>query len=78
MKKNLVYAMMSAIALTSAVSFTACSSDDAVVENNPTYDGSTVKTQFSISFPENVASTRMTSDIVQEAQSVAKFRGMDG
>ena len=78
MKKNLVYAMMSAIALTSAVSFTACSSDDAVVENNPTYDGSTVKTQFSISFPENVASTRMTSDIVQEAQSVEKFRGMDG
>ena len=76
MKKNLVYAMMSAIALTSAVSFTACSSDDAVVENNPTYDGSTVKTQFSISFPENVASTRMTSGTVQASEAIADFRGM--
>lgn len=76
MKKNLFYAMMSAIALTSAVSFTACSSDDAVVENNPTYDGSTVKTQFSISFPENVASTRMAASTVQASENIAGFRGM--
>ena len=79
MKKNFFYAMMSAIALTSAVSFTACSSDDgAVADPNPTYDGNTVKTQFSISFPENVASTRMSSETVQADQTKASFRGMDG
>ena len=76
MKKNYVFALMSAIALTSAVSFTACSSDDAVVENNPTYDGSNVKTQFSISFPENVASTRMAASTVQASEDIAGFRGM--
>lgn len=79
MKKNFFYALMSAIALTSAVSFTACSSDDgAVADPNPTYDGSTVKTQFSISFPQNVASTRMSSGTVQADQTIASFRGMDG
>lgn len=76
MKKNFFYATMSAIALTSAIGFTACSSDDAATDVNPTYDGNSVKTQFSISFPENVASTRMTSTTVQEAQTVASFRGM--
>lgn len=79
MKKNFFYALMSAIALTGAIGFTACSSDsDAVVENNPTYDGESVKTQFTISFPQNVAkSTRMTGDVVQVAQSIETFRGMD-
>ena len=78
MKKNLIYGLMSAIALTGAIGFTACSSDDAATDVNPTYDGNSVKTQFSISFPENVASTRMTSTTVQEAQTVALFRGMEG
>ena len=77
MKKNFFYALMSAIALTSAVGFTACSSDDgAVADPNPTYDGSTVKTQFSISFPQNVASTRMSSGTVQASEAIADFRGM--
>lgn len=76
MKKNFFYALMSAIALTSAIGFTACSSDDAVVENNPTYDGESVKTQFTISFPENVAKTRMTEATVQKENSIANFRGM--
>ncbi len=73
MKKNFFYAMMSAIALTSAVSFTACSSDDAVVEN-PNYDATTgeVKTAFTLSIG-SVAGTRMTADAVQKDQ---KFKGM--
>lgn len=73
MKKNYVFAMMSAIALTSAVSFTACSSDDAVVEN-PNYDATTgeVKTAFTLSVG-SVAGTRMTADAVQKEQS---FLGM--
>ena len=50
MKKNLVYAMMSAIALTSAVSFTGCASDDSTsVDTNPTYDGTSVRTDFAFS-----------------------------
>lgn len=78
MKKNFFYAMMSAIALTSAISFTACSSDDgAVGENNSTYSGEKVKTQFTISFPQNVASTRMAAAEVQATPTIANFRGMD-
>lgn len=73
MKKNYVFALMSAIALTSAVSFTACSSDDAVVDN-PNYDATTgeVKTAFTLSVG-SVAGTRMTADAVQKDQS---FLGM--
>ena len=78
MKKNFFYVTMSAIALTSAIGFTACSSDDGAVANvNPTYDGESVKTQFTISFPENVAKTRMTEATVQKGGTVAEFRGMD-
>ena len=81
MKKNLMYAMFGAIALTGAVGLTACSSDEDVVDVNPTYnaENGTVKTQFSISFPQNVAnsSTRQTAAIVQKDGTIAEFRGMD-
>ena len=79
MKKNYVFALMSAIALTSAVGFTACSSDDgAVADTNPTYDGESVKTQFTITFPQNVVNTtRMTGTVVQSDPAIANFRGMD-
>lgn len=84
MKKNYVYALMSAVALLGAVSLSACSSSDDVVDVNPTFDGEAVKTQFTISLPfDNNASTRQTSDIVQEgAQNgtttdLSKFRGIN-
>jgi hypothetical protein len=77
MKKNFVYAMMSAIALSGAVSLTSCSSNEEVAEVNPTYDGESVKTQFTISFPSNVANTRMAANEVQAGQTIADFRGMD-
>lgn len=44
---------------------------------NPTYDGEAVKTQFTISFPQNVAKSKMTADAVQNTATIAKFRGMD-
>ena len=79
MKKNFVYAMMSAIALSGAVSFSACSSNDELTDVNPTYDGESVKTQFTISLPQNLQSpTRMGYATVQEAQTIASFRGMSG
>ena len=77
MKKNFVYAMMSAIALFGAVSLTSCSSNEEVAEVNPTYDGESVKTQFTISFPSNVANTRMAANEVQATPTIEKFRGMD-
>ena len=77
MKKNFIYGLMSAIALTGAIGFTACASDDAATDVNPTYDGNSVKTQFTISFPENVAETRMTTATVQKENGIANFRGME-
>ena len=70
MKKNLVYAMMSAIALTSAVSFTGCASDDsASVDTNPTYDGKSVRTDFAFSVTKAAPGIRMTAATVQDGTS---------
>ena len=74
MKKNLVYAMMSAIALTSAVSFTGCASDDsASVDTNPTYDGNSVRTDFAFNITKASQGTRMSAVNVQENDN---FLGM--
>lgn len=78
MNKNFKYALLSAIALTGAVSFSACSSSDDFFDNpdfNPA--DNTVKTQFTIAFPENVAKTRQSDATVQNSQTIASFRGMD-
>lgn len=82
MKKYFSYALVGAIALTGAVGFSSCSSSsDEVVGNNPSYNSeqSSVKTQFTISFQNNVAraNTRQSADIVQNAQTIASFRGME-
>ena len=80
MKKYFSYALVGAIALSGAVGFSSCSSSsDEVVGNNPSYNSelNSVKTQFTISFPSNVAGTRQSADIVQNAQTIDKFRGMD-
>ncbi len=76
MKKNFIYALMSAIALTGAVGFTACSSSDEVAqENNPTYDGTSVRTDFAFSIAGGpMSGTRMAGDVVQ--QSGSGFNGM--
>ena len=78
MKKFYEFALMSAIALAGTTAFTACSSEDEVI-NNPNYDpvGNTVKTQLAISLSENVHSTdtRMTTAIVQ-GQTTPVFRGI--
>ena len=76
MKKNFVYAMMSAIALSGAVSFSACSSSDEITDVNPTYDGKVVKTQFAIAIPTAGSGyTRMESGAAQENEV---FSGMKG
>lgn len=77
MKKIKFFALMSAIALTSAVGFTACSSSDEVTQdNNPTYDGTSVRTDFAFNVSKaSKGTTRMTADIVQQTSSF-DFRGM--
>jgi hypothetical protein len=75
MKKNFKYALLGAIALTGAVSFSACSSSEDVVDN-PDYNPETnsVKTEFTISLPNYFGSeTRQTATI---AQTTSSFRGM--
>ena len=72
--KNL--ALMSAIALTSAVGFTACSSsDDVTQDTNPTYDGSSVRTDFAFSISSGaMGTTRMTGANTLQADNA--FKGM--
>ncbi len=75
MKKNFIYALMSAIAFTGAVSFSACSSSDEVIDN-PDYNPETrsVKTTISLSVNPNNGgnSTRQTGTVVQQTG----FRGI--
>lgn len=74
MKKNFHFAIMSAIVLTGAVSFSACSSSDDVIDN-PDYnpETNTVKTTISLSInPNNGANTRQTGTTVQ----TSGFRGI--
>ena len=74
MKKNFFYAMMSAIALTGAVCFSSCSSSDELSDVNPTYDGESVKTAFTISVGDVMSPTRMAATAVQADET---FQGMD-
>ncbi len=77
MKKMFKYASLSAIAFVGAVSFSACSSSDDVVENNPNYNPETnsVKTEFTISLPNYVGTTRQTAAVAQVGDNPT-FRGM--
>ena len=82
MKKYFNFALLSAIALTGTIGFTACSSsDDSVAENskvedNPTYDpvANTVTAQFVLNVASgDMNSTRQSANIVQKNSN---FRGM--
>ena len=81
MKKIKFFALMSAIALTGTIGFTACSSSsdatDSTADVNPTYDGTSVRTDFAFNVTKaSQGTTRMTADNTQEAGDVTKFRGM--
>lgn len=69
------YAYMGAIALVGAVGFTACSSeDDLTAQQNPTFDGESVKTQFAINIPYGGKGTRMSEGATQGDNTT--FNGM--
>ena len=74
MEKMKSFAFQSLVALAGVFAFTACSSsDEAAVEPNPIVEGESVKTQFSISLPDNI--TRMAASEVQATST--DFRGID-
>lgn len=80
MKQFTKYSLFSMALLAGAAAFTACSSDDNIVEEtapvNPTYNGETVKTQFAINIPRAAgADKRMTPDNTQNETTV-NFLGM--
>ena len=65
----------SALLLAGTMGFAACSSDDEVADVNPSYDGSSVKAQFSINIPANMGkSGRMSAG--QAQQNGDAFLGM--
>ncbi len=72
------FALMSAIALTGTIGFTACSSSEDATEPttnvNPTYDGTSVRTDFAFNITKaSQGTTRMTAANTQETGT---FRGM--
>ena len=74
MKKIKYFGLMGAIALTSAIGFTACSSDDsATADVNPTYDGTSVRTDFAFNVTKASQDTRMSGTNTQES---GNFLGM--
>lgn len=76
-KKYFFYAMMSAIALAGTLGLTACSSeDDAIVENNPTFDP--VTNSVTAQFVLNVSSATggVTRQSATTVQKNSNFRGM--
>lgn len=74
MKKYFKYAYFSAIALTGAVGFSACASNDEIVDN-PDYNPETksVKTAITLNIGRGSAITRMADGVTQNDGS---FRGM--
>lgn len=77
MKKNFVYAMIGAIALTGAVGLTSCT-DEEIAEVNPTYDPETGEVNVDFVFNVSTANeptTRMTSANTQ-ASLGENFRGI--
>ena len=80
MKKNLMFAMFGAIALTGSVGITSCTDEDEVANVSPYYNPDTneVVTQFVLNVAaDNTSATRQSADIVQSNDiTTGRFRGM--
>ena len=76
MKKMFKYASLSAIALVGAMSISACSSDDDMVEDNPNYDAATglVKSQFVLNIANNTQTRSGATTVQADGEN---FRGID-
>ena len=85
MKKQSIYALMSAIALAGAVGFSSCSSskDDEVIADNPGYNAKTgevpVQFLFNVSSRTGKANSRQTAAATQADDNITAnlFRGIE-
>lgn len=74
MKNFSKYFLMGTVALSGMTAFTACSSEnEPSAEVNPTFNGSTVKTQFALNLPYAATGTRQSADVAQQNNN---FRGI--
>lgn len=74
MKNLSKYFLMGTVALSGMTAFTACSSEnEPSAEVNPTFNGSTVKTQFALNLPYAATGTRQSAGV---AQQDGNFRGI--
>lgn len=74
MKNFSKYFLMGTVALSGMTAFTACSSEnEPSAEVNPTFNGSTVKTQFALNLPYAATGTRQSADVAQQDNN---FRGI--
>lgn len=74
MKNFSKYFLMGTVALSGMTAFTACSSEnEPSAEVNPTFNGSTVKTQFALNLPYAATGTRQGADVAQQDNN---FRGI--
>lgn len=74
MKNFSKFLLMGTVALSGMTAFTACSSEnEPSAEVNPTFNGSTVKTQFALNLPYAATGTRQSADV---AQQNSNFRGI--
>ena len=83
MKKQSIYALIGAIALSGSIGFSSCSSDDKVAESpNPGYNPDTgevpVEFLFNVGSSMNRSSTRQSADATQADNNLkaTKFRGI--
>ena len=79
MRRMKYFAYLSAIALASMLTLSACSSSEDAIDN-PDYnpEDNTVKTEFAISLPNNVAGKTRASASTVQAAGYADFRGLKG
>lgn len=74
MKNFNKFAYAGTLLLAGTMGFAGCSSDDELANVNPSYDGKSVKAQFSINIPAKTTQSRMTSGVAQE--TTGAFNGM--
>ena len=77
MKTNRNLYLFAAALVAGTMGMTSCSNEEMTPGNqNPTYNGESVKTQFAINIPAAGKNTRLAQDIVQ-GQVDPQFRGID-
>ena len=78
MKTNRNLYLFAAALVAGTMGMTSCSNEEITPGNqNPTYNGESVKTQFAINIPVAKNDTRLAEDIVQGQSPNPVFRGID-